>query len=220
MHSKRAHTLIELLVVIAILIILAALLLPTLSRMKTKASRVVCISNERQIDTAILLYAQTDRQERFPATTNLVEVGYPKLIAPYLGGSARVYQCPADKFVINTPGVCFNKSSFDLAGTSYLFNGRNWITNDEKTVTGGLDGIPLPSVARPELTLLTYELPTGRYSWHEPRSKENWYNDGRNVLSFVDGHAEYLKTYCASAVRPLAEPLVVPPEYGYKWNPK
>ncbi len=57
MSSKRAFTLIELLVVMAIIAILAALLLPVLSRAKNNAGKVTDLNNLKQIMVAVHLYA-------------------------------------------------------------------------------------------------------------------------------------------------------------------
>ena len=49
MNQKHAFTLIELLVVMSIIAILAALLLPTLSRAKNSARRTSCVNNLKQV---------------------------------------------------------------------------------------------------------------------------------------------------------------------------
>ena len=65
LQRSRGFTLIELLVVVAIVALLAALLLPALTRSKEAARSARCKSNLRQLGFALNLYVQ-DNQERYP----------------------------------------------------------------------------------------------------------------------------------------------------------
>ncbi len=63
--KRRGFTLIELLVVIAIIAILAAILFPVFAQAREKARAISCLSNEKQMGTALMMYAQ-DYDEGFP----------------------------------------------------------------------------------------------------------------------------------------------------------
>src|SRR5579883_1463235 len=65
MNRVRAFTLIELLVVIAIIAILAAILFPVFAQAREKARAITCVSDEKQIGLAFMLYVQ-DYDETFP----------------------------------------------------------------------------------------------------------------------------------------------------------
>src|ERR1041385_7866302 len=64
-RRSKGFTLVELLVVIGIIALLVGILLPTLGKARSAANRVKCLSNMRQLATALFLYA-TEAHGSFP----------------------------------------------------------------------------------------------------------------------------------------------------------
>ena len=82
--EKRDFTLIELLVVIAIIAILAAMLMPALSKARDKARGILCTANVKQLGTACLMYTG-DNEEYMPGAVESYGGVWLRLVAPYYG---------------------------------------------------------------------------------------------------------------------------------------
>ena len=89
---KKGFTLIELLVVIAIIAILAAILFPVFGQAREKARASACLSNTKQIGTALQLYADDyDETVPFLADNSLNRVQTPALMDTYNGSPISDY---------------------------------------------------------------------------------------------------------------------------------
>jgi len=105
---KKGFTLIELLVVIAIIAVLAAILFPVYSRVREKSRQSSCLSNLRQIGTALRSYIE-DYTPYFPYSTapSVCPVIIDQVFRPgWVGNSLQPYmnniqlfQCPSGRHV-------------------------------------------------------------------------------------------------------------------------
>lgn len=215
MKAKGGFTLAELLVLVAIVAILAALLLPALARVRSRAGQSQCEGDLREVGMAIALYA-ADFSDSLPVLPepnpfpNGVGAYYKQLVKGYLGlkGPASpeetVFKCPSDT------NYCVQLRH---AFVSYVFNGYEVSPGDLPRITGH----PLAGLAAPSRGVLAGEA-AGFFGgqWH-PRAPVPM-PDAKAVFGFADGHVARTRIYWdgVPGSAPAAyEPL---PGYTYSWD--
>ena len=207
--QSKGFTLIELLVVIAIIAILASLLLPALARSKAKAHNAKCISNQKQIGLAFMMYAG-DNDESYPKLSDWATFGGKqgerslysgrtkaerRPLNPY-AGSTGIFLCPSDK----GDSLHNVEHCYDAWGTTYLpqFSHDSFrvkmvcgVQNDRNSRS-----IKSGQIARSP----SNKIIQGDWTWHPNRTKDNlkylWHTiqgQFRNNILFGDGHVEFYK---------------------------
>ena len=204
----KRFTLVELLIVIVIIAILISMLMPSLSRAREKARRVVCQSNLSQIGKAGYLYFK-DNDFKFPFVKNKNEKCYgffgkkgthsaslanvntdEKPLNPYIG----------EKEDVNSVVKCPSSNGFSLKhiGSSYMTAARREFDNDLDSSGYGAEQF-LTKIKNPSLQIyasswIGYHYVKYGYTSFYNAAKDS-HGKGKMIAPylFVDGHVQFYK---------------------------
>ena len=209
-------TLVELLVVVGIIVLLLAILMPTLSRAREAAQRTVCLSNLRQVAAFAINYA-AENDQVFPVeqrsnalwltpyafrTDMYIQMGFPDPSTPYASpdtAMARIWQCPsAPQFVWTDSRIYWGYTGWVSTSvfTSYLYTGAGFSTPNQSIERNParrphhLRGAVEPLFA----DIVEYGDPnSGQAGWyinHPARDSASVPAGGNEA--YTDGHAEWI----------------------------
>jgi prepilin-type N-terminal cleavage/methylation domain-containing protein/prepilin-type processing-associated H-X9-DG protein len=226
-------TLIELLVVIAIIAILAAMLLPVLSKAKSKAQGIYCMNNLKQMQVAWLLYAD-DSQGMLaenrgglpgsqwttgvlnwlynPANTNTATLVAGEL-GPYVAKTIGIFKCPADQLpAANGPrdrSISMNGYMGDTLGIMAGVNNNSGAAKWKEYLK--LNDINQPGPSMTWVFLDEHPDSLNDPFFSVPMNKLTWddgpasYHNGACGFSFADGHSEIHKWLDANTRQPVRQ---------------
>ncbi|GMV38045.1 MAG: hypothetical protein AMXMBFR61_25530 [Fimbriimonadales bacterium] len=203
--ESLAFTLIELLVVIAIIAVLAAILFPVFSRVRSKAHQTTCVSNMRQLGIANMEYA-SDYNSCLPIPHNTANASiwwvdtWRERVQPYCK-SKGILHCPSKTFIQHR-----NAGGHDVGH----YGVNPWLTHwpYAHIVPGGFGYSRLPEIQMPASTILEGENRDGDWS-AEPLNTypgdsgieghfHPYHFDGGSWI-FCDGHAKWMPITVAEA---------------------